>query len=167
MDFPGCRDEQGAAGLSLAHDSFHGWARPCVANARLIFFNAVRNKPPVRRIISDEADATIGSVFSFYKAESLSEKVSPMRFRAILKKCLSTSMLAAAGMWLSGCSETTTTTKPPSSSPAKVYSDGSAKPSGDASDGKSGGSDESTKSTDSDEQAGSTTGGREVPEATP
>ncbi len=105
--------------------------------------------------------------FWFYKAQSLSEKVYLMRFSMNLKKCLPGLMLGGLALWFAGCGESTSTpTKPASTSP-NVNGDGSLKGEGLGSKSNESSSAGAGKSSADDEQAGSSTGGREVPEAAP
>ena len=93
-----------------------------------------------------------------------------MRFSLNLKKCLAGLMLGGLALWLAGCGESSSTPMPSSSTSnaasPRVNSDGSVKADG-AADGKSASGSEGTESGAADEQAGSSTGGREVPEAAP
>jgi hypothetical protein len=107
--------------------------------------------------------------FWFYKAQSLSEKVYLMRFSTNLKKCLAGLMLGGAALWVAGCGESASTSKPSgstsiSTSP-RLNSDGSVRGDGTTA-GETGSSSEDAKTPAKDgdgEQAGSSTGGREVP----
>ncbi|MGE5194826.1 MAG: hypothetical protein ACM3U2_20230 [Deltaproteobacteria bacterium] len=92
-----------------------------------------------------------------------------MRFSTNLKKCLSGLMLGGAALWFAGCGETSSTpSKPSSGSASPAVNGGGSIKSGDTAGAKSGSSSAGAdKPGAEDEQAGSSTGGREVPEAAP
>ncbi len=88
-----------------------------------------------------------------------------MRFSTNLKKCLAGLMLGGLALWFAGCGESSSTPMSPSGTSGtspKVNSDGSVK-SGDTAGAKSAGRGGADKTGADDEQAGSSTGGREVP----
>ncbi len=86
-----------------------------------------------------------------------------MRFSPNLKKCLAVLMCGGLALWLAGCGESSSTPKPSSGSSSTA-----SKGSGDAAGKTPGSASEGANRTGADdEQAGSSTGGRDVPEAAP